>query len=125
MDSSIDSDNEIARLRHKLNSEFELTCERRAFGRFEFDLYRPIDPNAIMDDETLEQTYADMQWQPYWAQAWEASNGLCEFLAGKTLVNQRVLDLGCGLGITAALLLSAGANVIAGDNAPPGWNSPV
>jgi predicted nicotinamide N-methyase len=72
-----------------------------------------------MDDEMLEKTYAEMQWQPDWAQAWEASNGLCEFLAEKDLSGLRVLDLGCGLGITTALLLAAGANVISGDNAPP------
>lgn len=119
MESSIDSDNEVARLKRKLESEYELTCERLKFGKYDLDLYRPADPNVIMDDEMLEKTYAEMQWQPYWAQAWEASNGLCEFLASKDLSDLRVLDLGCGLGITTALLLAAGANVIAGDNAPP------
>lgn len=119
MESSIDSDIEVARLKRKLESEYELTCDRFVFGSYEFDLYRPQDPNAIMDDEVVEQTYAEMRWQPYWAQAWEAGNGLCEFLASINLLGLQVLDLGCGLGMTTALLLAAGANVIAGDNAPP------
>ncbi len=79
----------------------------------------PADPEALLNDEVLITPHGEMPWQPYWAQAWEASMGLCEHLVTLPLAGQVVLDLGCGIGLTSALLAAQGATLTCGDNAIP------
>lgn len=104
----------------RLRDSFEIEQEWVPFGDGQLEIWRPADPDAALDDATLEQSCTEMQWHPYWAQAWDSSYGLLTWLSGRDWTGQQVLDLGCGLGISTAGLLAAGAEVVAGDNARPG-----
>jgi predicted nicotinamide N-methyase len=56
---------------------------------------------------------------PYWPVAWAAGMGLARHLAGLGLAGQRVLELGCGVGISGLGAAVAGADVVVTDNQPP------
>ncbi len=59
------------------------------------------------------------QWQPYWAAHWDGSWAVSHVLAGESLVGCKVLDLGCGLGLTGAVAAAGGARVWMVDAAQP------
>lgn len=55
---------------------------------------------------------------PYWCVAWPAGLGLARYLAALDLAGTSVLEVGCGVGISALGALAAGAKVLATDNEP-------
>lgn len=77
---------------------------------------RPSDTDALLDrsQEDPEQNL------PYWAELWPSGIALAaEIEADPAIVRGKdVLELGSGLGITAAVALAAGANLTATDYAP-------
>lgn len=57
---------------------------------------------------------------PYWALLWPSGQALAEAVLARPemLAGRRVLELGCGLGVTAAAALAAGADLWAADGFP-------
>ncbi len=106
-------------LLEKIRSRMPVVRDSWQLRHGQLDFWRPADPNALLDDQTLLNSHDELPWQPYWAQAWEASRGLCSWLGDRELEGLRVLEPGCGLGVTAAAALAGGARVVCGDNAPP------
>jgi predicted nicotinamide N-methyase len=77
---------------------------------------RPIDTEALLD-----QSEADPEQNlPYWAEIWPSGIALAGAIAREPgLIAQRpVLELGSGLGITAAIAMAHGAALVATDYAP-------
>jgi predicted nicotinamide N-methyase len=72
-----------------------------------------------LTDAVLNKRHDEMQWHPYWAQAWDAWRGVADRLTELPLAGLSVLDLGCGLGMTGAVAAACGAKVTMGDNAVP------
>ncbi len=77
---------------------------------------RPADTDALLERATDDPE----QNLPYWSELWPSGIALAaailqdpEFVRGKP-----VLELGSGVGITAAIALAAGADVLATDYAP-------
>jgi predicted nicotinamide N-methyase len=52
---------------------------------------------------------------PYWAQLWPSSLALARQLTARDLTGIRAVELGCGLGLCAAVAALAGADVVATD----------
>lgn len=102
-----------------LSSRYSVDCSEFVFGNQTFEFWYVKDPDEMLDDETIQASHAELAWQPYWAQLWDAALGLCYELADRDLRDLRVLDLGCGLGVTGAVAASQGASVVLADNAPP------
>lgn len=77
---------------------------------------RPTDTDLLLDQiaDDPEQNL------PYWAEIWPSGVALGAAVAThpELVAGARVLELGSGIGITAALALAAGADVIATDYAP-------
>lgn len=70
-------------------------------------LWDAMDDGDLDDDERL----------PYWAEVWPASVLLGRHISRNAMILQgkKCLDLGCGLGLTAMIASSVGAQVVAFD----------
>ncbi len=66
MHSPAPADSEFAGLLARLDVAFPLTRDSLQFGPHSLEIWRPAQPESILDDEILLQTYEQMRWQPYW-----------------------------------------------------------
>jgi predicted nicotinamide N-methyase len=65
-----------------------------------------IDPVTFAEDERI----------PYWAELWPSAVGLARYVTDHlTLAGQRVLELGCGLGLVGVVAALQGARVLCTD----------
>jgi predicted nicotinamide N-methyase len=85
-----------------------------------------VDFTRIADPDDMTRHMPDAsgsnnvpQWQPYWAAHWDASWAVSHVLWDERLKDRRVLDLGCGLGLTGAVAAARGACVWMVDAAHP------
>ncbi len=70
---------------------------------------------ANADDLISEDDYVMDERLPYWADLWPSARILAEEVRTMRLGGQRVLELGCGLGMVAIAAALAGADVTATD----------
>ena len=80
------------------------------------DVVRPVDTERLLD-----QSAADPEQNlPYWAEIWPSGIALAGAIAAapELVAGRPVLELGSGLGITAAVALAHGARLVATDYAP-------
>jgi len=91
----------------------ELAEETLRVGELELSLLRPVDPEALLD----EDAFARDEFLPYWAELWPAGLALARALPS-SLGGTRVVELGCGLGIPSLVASARGADVLAIDWAP-------
>lgn len=72
-------------------------------------------------DDLLDRAAADPEQNlPYWAELWPSGIALAAQIVERPDIvrGKDVLELGCGVGITAAIALEAGANLLATDYSP-------
>jgi predicted nicotinamide N-methyase len=86
-----------------------LSSETRVVAGVELRLERPASPEALIDEEEFERD----EFLPYWAELWPASTALAEALPD--VAKLRVVELGCGLGVTSLVAAAKGAEVTATD----------
>jgi len=102
---------DIAALRKELVRRFRTaTRELEVAGRT-VSLLMP----ANADDLISESDFDRDERLPYWADLWPSARILAEELAVMRLRGQRVLELGCGLGLVAMGAVLGGADVTATD----------
>jgi len=77
---------------------------------------RPVDYDRLIDDAAADPE----QNLPYWAELWPSGVALAAKIARDPAIVQgrRVLELGCGLGVTAIAALKAGADLLVTDYSP-------
>ena len=88
-----------------------------------FQIAKVADPNSVFEEAMYDekrQGDTPLEWQPYWAEAWESSVVLAQVVAEQGCQGQTVLDLGCGVGVVGAIAAGLGAQVMMGDIALPG-----
>jgi predicted nicotinamide N-methyase len=117
----------------RIHRRFETITEPVRVGAMSFDFTRIADPNRVLDQVAAEEDRRDKLaghrrdgeelHLPYWAELWDSSLAIIEFLA-ETLPAQfdvpklSVLDLGCGMGLTGAVAAAMGARVMFADLEP-------
>lgn len=77
---------------------------------------RPVDFDRLLDNAAGDAE----QNLPYWAEIWPSGVALAALIAGdpSSLAGKPVLEIGCGLGVTAVSALRAGADLLVTDYAP-------
>ena len=86
-----------------------LSSETRTVAGVRLALLRPESPEALIDEEA----FAEDEFLPYWAELWPAATALAEALPD--VRGLRVVELGCGLGVTSLVAAAKGAHVTATD----------
>jgi predicted nicotinamide N-methyase len=89
-----------------------LSSEQLEVAGVRLDLLRPESPEALIDEEA----FAHDEFLPYWAELWPAAGALAAALPD--VRGLRVVELGCGLGVTSLVAAAQGAHVTATDWAP-------
>jgi predicted nicotinamide N-methyase len=81
-----------------------------------FEIWRPADFDALLD-AAIDDPEQNL---PYWAELWPSGIALAAAIERnpEVLAGRRVLEIGCGLGVTAISALRAGAHLLATDYAP-------
>jgi predicted nicotinamide N-methyase len=87
----------------------DLYAESIEVAGVRLELGRPSSPEALIDEEA----FADDEFLPYWAELWPAATALAEALPDVS--GLRVVELGCGLGVTSLVAAAKGADVTATD----------
>ncbi len=77
-------------------------------------LERPADLESLWQSMDEDAPGAE-EHIPYWVELWPATLALADWLARQDLTECRCLDLGCGLGLSALVASSRGANVVGMD----------
>jgi predicted nicotinamide N-methyase len=94
--------------------EPDLVAERIAVAGTTLDVLRPRNPEALLDEAAFEHE----EFLPYWAEVWPSAPVLATRLAERGVSGLRILELGCGLGVTGLAAAGLGAAVTATDWAP-------
>lgn len=108
----------LARLRARLAGQLalgdgEVTLPR---ARRRYRLLVPADHDRLLDEAEADPE----EHLPYWAEIWPSGIALADLALERAadLAGQPVLELGCGLGITATAALQAGARLLVTDYSP-------
>jgi predicted nicotinamide N-methyase len=102
---------EARALRRELDRRFRTAERTTTIGGQEITLLSP----ANADDLISEDDYVKDERLPYWADLWPSAQILAEEVRTMRLAGQRVLELGCGLGLVSIAAAMAGADVVATD----------
>lgn len=93
-----------------------LTQEEVIVGNRTFVIERPLASDHLMDDPRVKAEFAVDEFLPYWTEIWPGARML-----GKVLMREnwppgeRVLEVGCGLGLAGICALACGLRVTFSD----------
>lgn len=106
---------ELQKAYDMLAREYELGECHHTFGGRAFSFLSVLDSYALLDRIAPEEFQRDEK-MPYWAEIWPASLALCEFLVERVpLRQQRVVEIGAGVGPVSVVAAAGGASVLATD----------
>jgi predicted nicotinamide N-methyase len=108
-DEAVDA--KARQLRRELERRFRTSRRVVQLGGRDIELLSP----ANADDLISEDDYVKDERLPYWADLWPSAQILAEEVRTLRLGGQRVLELGCGLGLVSIAATLAGGEVTATD----------
>ena len=116
-------------LYERLKRRYELVTEPIPVGPLRVQFTRVADPQAVLDQicsaidlhekTTGRRVQGDSLGLPYWAELWESAIGIGAWLVKHgPLESQKVLDLGCGMGLAGTVAAMLRADVLFADLEP-------
>jgi predicted nicotinamide N-methyase len=102
---------DVAELREDLVRRFRTTTRDLEVAGRTVSLLMPANADELISEADFDRD----ERLPYWADLWPSARILAEELAVMRLRGQRVLELGCGLGVVAMGAVLGGAEVTATD----------
>lgn len=99
-----------------LHRKYQLQPVEITLGKQVVRIYKVADSDRVLN-EVLEGTGDAALDNPYWGELWPSAVRLAEYLCREegTLAGNRVLELGCGLGLAGIAAHIAGAEVLLSD----------
>ncbi len=94
--------------------DLALTHETVEIGAHALRITRPVDAEALLDEEAFEHE----EFLPYWAELWPSGRALAELVGERDVTGLSVVELGCGLGLPSLVAALGGARVLATDWSP-------
>jgi predicted nicotinamide N-methyase len=91
-----------------------IRVERFGHGAVSLDMHMPACADELIDEEA----FARDERLPYWAHLWPSSKALGRWLIDHPPATGRIIELGCGMGLTSLVLRSLGHTVLATDWEP-------
>jgi predicted nicotinamide N-methyase len=82
-----------------------------AAGPYRLSIVRPRDAAELID----EDAFAENEFLPYWAELWPSGVALARAAAELVAPGERVVELGCGLGVASITAALSGGEVLATD----------
>jgi predicted nicotinamide N-methyase len=104
-------DTDTSALREELTRRFRCTTRDLELAGRTISLLMPANADELISESDFDRD----ERLPYWADLWPSARILGEELAVMRLSGQRVLELGCGLGVVAIGAVWGGADVTATD----------
>ncbi|HET9236846.1 MAG TPA: methyltransferase domain-containing protein [Oligoflexus sp.] len=103
-----------------MNNRFTIKSVAVAQERFELELFADLDREFSAHFDELSDPAKDLPEPPLFGSLWPAAEGLANYLLQKDwpLRGQRVLEIGCGLGLPSLLCAKLGAQVETMDHHP-------
>lgn len=92
-------------------ARFRPVRDRIVAGGVRLTIAHPPSAEDLID----EDEYARDERLPYWAELWPSGVVLADRLGAMPLAGRRVVELGCGVGVTAVVAALGGADVLATD----------
>ena len=102
---------DLQALRDDLTRRFRTTTRDLELAGRTVELLMPANADELISEKDFDRD----ERLPYWADLWPSARILAEELAVMRLGGQRVLELGCGLGVVAIGAVLGGAQVTATD----------
>jgi predicted nicotinamide N-methyase len=115
----------------RIHRRFATVTNTVQFGELGFPFTRVADPNRVLDEVAAEEDRREKTQGlrnseplhlPYWAELWDSGGGIAQHLVtrwSKKLLNENVLDLGCGQGLAGCVAAACGAKVLFADLESP------
>jgi predicted nicotinamide N-methyase len=104
--------NELPLLRAHLRGRTGLFESVVEVGDGTYRILHPASADALIDEGDFERD----ERLPYWAELWPSAIALARSLSRKDLTGRRLVELGCGLGLSTVTALARGARVLATDH---------
>jgi predicted nicotinamide N-methyase len=92
-------------------ARFDVTTSYVEVHGEQFAVVHPRDADALIDEAAFKQD----ERLPYWADIWPSSVALARAVHSMAGEGRTLLELGCGVGLVAAVALKAGFDVTASD----------
>lgn len=81
-----------------------------------FDIKRPADPDAFLEDPETLAEHERSDYMPYWPYLWPAAKTMAALVLTSPLpVPQETLEIGCGIGLIGLAALARGDRVTFSD----------
>lgn len=77
-------------------------------------LFRPVEPDTLLDDPFVEEAFHADEYLPYWAELWPSAQMLAEAILKEPRPfppGTQAIEIGCGLGLVGAAAAAAGLNI--------------
>ncbi len=97
------------------NTNYKVSKQQLTIAGQPYQLYTIVDIDAVIEEVLTSDENPDEN-APYWAELWPSALALANFISRlDNLANKKMIELGCGLGLSGIVLNSLGGKTVLTD----------